>query len=420
MKQICLLLAIFGLFGLVCSFDGEQRDKTGCPKAFLQRCECKKQRTHLWKPKRNDTFVVNCTNSRFTNTAMLEMLPDETEVLIFNGNDISYLPNNVLGIVQEHELLKVIDLSNNNISEISGKAFHKVRNVEILILNHNDLRISGEESHPRLLTNFNNLKELYLTNAFTEVIDSTYYLKDLEAILMAASAEGVNSLWKLNLEQNEIWEISDKLFCSDIVPSLTHLYLGNNQLSNLNFEFECIKKLQYLDVEYNKIKRLGRSSLQRIDRFFTQPKKSEDLIRKINLVGNPFVCDCNLRPMFDWLRDTTANLYRRDNLRCYTGIPEINAGRQILNIGELKCLDSDLDPLVHPHPHSSSGNGITHTLLIILIILILCLLGALLFIHKEKVQTNVKPLIDNFQRSLQYRTIEKDLSESQIPPEVNV
>ena len=146
---------------------------------------------------------------------------------------------------------------------------------------------------------------------------------------MAASAEGVNSLWKLNLEQNEIWEISDKLFCSDIVPSLTHLYLGNNQLSNLNFEFECIKKLQYLDVEYNKIKRLGRSSLQRIDRYFTQPKKSEDLIRKINLVGNPFVCDCNLRPMFDWLRDTTANLYRRDNLRCYTGIPEINAGKNL-------------------------------------------------------------------------------------------
>ena len=62
---------------------------------------------------------------RFTNTDMLELLPDETEVLIFNGNNINYLRNNVIGMVQEHELLKVIDLSNNNISEISGKAFHK-------------------------------------------------------------------------------------------------------------------------------------------------------------------------------------------------------------------------------------------------------------------------------------------------------
>ena len=165
---------------------------------------------------------------RFTNTDMLELLPDETEVLIFNGNNINYLRNNVIGMVQEHELLKVIDLSNNNISEISGKAFHKVRNVEILILNHNDLRISGDESHPRVLTNFYNLRELHLDNAFTELIDSKYYLEDLQAILMAASAEGVKSLYKLSLEQNEIWSINTKLFCSDFIPSLSYLYLGKN------------------------------------------------------------------------------------------------------------------------------------------------------------------------------------------------
>lgn len=258
---------------------------------------------------------------------MLEMLPDDTEVLIFNGNNLDYLTNNVLGVTQEHELLKVIDFSNNNITEISGKAFHKVRNVEILILNHNDLRISGEESHPRVLTNFYNLKELHLTNAFTEVIDSKYYLKDFQAILMAASAEGVKSLWKLHLEQNEIWDLDEKIFCSqNAAPALSHLYLSNNQLFNLNFDFECIEKLQYLDVSYNKIKRLSQTTLQRIDRYFTQPKKPQDFIRKINLLGNPYVCDCNLRPMFDWLGETQANLERRDSMRCYTGIPEVNAG----------------------------------------------------------------------------------------------
>ena len=51
---------------------------------------------------------------------------------------------------------------------------------------------------------------------------------------------------------------------------------------------------------------------------------------------------------------------------------------------------------------------------------VLCLLVALLYINKERVHSNVKPLIDNFQKSLQYRTIEKDLAESQITPEVNV
>ena len=79
-------------------------------------------------------------------------------------------------------------------------------------------------------------------------------------------------------------------------------------------------------MSYNKIKRLQPSTLRRIGTFFDMPKTEDDIPRKINLVGNPFICDCNLREMFDWLGSTTANLYRRDNLRCYTGIPEENAG----------------------------------------------------------------------------------------------
>ena len=77
--------------------------------------------------------------------------------------------------------------------------------VEILILNHNDLRISGEQSHPRLLTNFYSLKELHLINAFTELIDSKYYLDDLFTILLTSTDEGNTALKKLHLEQNEIW-----------------------------------------------------------------------------------------------------------------------------------------------------------------------------------------------------------------------
>ena len=74
----------------------------------------------------------------------------------------------------------------------------------------------------------------------------------------------------------------------------------------------------------------------------------------------------------------------------------------------------------HSQHRTQNTNSITHTLLVILIILVLCLLVALLYINKERVHSNVKPLIDNFQKSLQYRTIEKDLAESQITPEVNV
>ena len=71
-----------------------------------------------------------------------------------------------------------------------------------LVLNHNNLKISGRYNHRRLLTNFKNLEELHLTNAFTEVIDSKWYLDDLKDILLTAQ---LKKLYKLPLEQNEIW-----------------------------------------------------------------------------------------------------------------------------------------------------------------------------------------------------------------------
>lgn len=426
MKKLLYFVAFVGLlhFGAGTDLgDPENRDETGCPKIFRGKCECKRTQTRLWMPQRNNTFVVNCTNKGFTSTSMLKYLPNETEVLIFTGNNIPFLENNVLGMTQEHEVLKVIDMSYNNIREITGKAFHKVRNVEILMLNHNDLRISGEENHSRMLTNFYNLKELHLTNAFTEMVDSKYYLNDLAHILQTAKGEGVDQLWKLHLEQNEIWdgEGSERLFCSGVLPELSDLYLGDNQLQDINFDFACIKKLHFLDLSRNKIKRLDKLTLNRIDNVFHMPHNKNDSIRKIDLTGNPFVCDCYLRDLYDWLTETSTNLYRRDQMRCFTGNPIQNAGKRIVNIQELMC-DTQTNRYhnMNYHHSSSVGSGVTHTLLVILIILVLCLLVALLWINKERVHSNVKPLIDNFQRSLQYRTIEKDLAESQITPEVNV
>ena len=117
------------------------------------------------------------------------------------------------------------------------------------------------------------------------------------------------------------------MFCSDIVPALTDLNLADNQLYDLNFEFECIKNLRLLDVSYNKLKRLSNRTMERIDTFFGQPKTSRDRSRTINMIANPYVCDCNMRPMFFWLNSSNANLHKRNEMRCYTGIPDINAGK---------------------------------------------------------------------------------------------
>ena len=52
------------LAAVTAGFDADEKDATGCPKVFQGKCHCNKQRYHFWKPD-EETFVVNCTNTRF-------------------------------------------------------------------------------------------------------------------------------------------------------------------------------------------------------------------------------------------------------------------------------------------------------------------------------------------------------------------
>lgn len=52
-------------------------------------------------------YVVNCTDEGFKDTAVLEHLPKETEVLIFTGNNIVELPWNVFGTLTDLTSLKI-------------------------------------------------------------------------------------------------------------------------------------------------------------------------------------------------------------------------------------------------------------------------------------------------------------------------
>lgn len=114
----------------------------------------------------------------------------------------------------------------------SGKTYHHVQQVERLILNHNNLSISSKEEdesylHPRIFSNFLNLKSLHLTNAFSDY-SSPELSQDLHQIF---SNSNLTKLIKLHLEQNEISSFKDpNLFCS--LPQLEDLHLGDNALKD--------------------------------------------------------------------------------------------------------------------------------------------------------------------------------------------
>eukprot|EP00092_Neocalanus_flemingeri_P067685 GFUD01082645.1.p1 GENE.GFUD01082645.1~~GFUD01082645.1.p1 ORF type:complete len:331 (+),score=73.45 GFUD01082645.1:43-1035(+) len=322
------LLLLFSLVAMSTCYDGTERDLTGCPKRFEQRCSCGLGYYSSWKPDRR-VFITNCSNSGFTNPDIIEYTPVETEVLIFNGNQFETLPCNLLGIWNEK--LEVLDLTNNGIKEIQGTSFHAMNNIRRLILNHNDINIVYGMSRQRIFSNFENIEELHLSNAFTDDIDFKWYLTDLKDVLISSE---LKKLKKLHLEQNEIWEIKDNdMFCK--LPELMNLHLGDNQLSDINFSLSCLKNLRYLGLEFNKIRNLGQDTLDKLDKAFGD---SSSGISQIDLHGNSFMCDCNITPLYNWLKLTKAQLVNEREMRCYDGFPAYNARIRIVNAVELDCI----------------------------------------------------------------------------------
>jgi len=330
-------------------------------------------------------------------TDMLEHIPEGTEAIIFNGNRVPNLDWNIFGYWDDHAALEVVDLTNNGIRDIPGKTFHKVSKVKRLVLDHNDIQISGPNFHPRVFSNFVSLEHLHLTNAFTETVNSKWYLADLKSIFHESS---LKKLTRLHLEQNEIWNVEDSdvdIFCE--LPQLTDLYLGDNQLTSIDFALECLDKLTYLDVEYNKIKRLDNATMAKIEKIFAKG----DSKHVLNLKGNPFSCDCDLRPMYEWLTSTSVQFFQKEELRCFDGFPESNAGKRIINLSQLRCPpESPQEKIV---TRTREENRALSAVTVVSLLVATAAVSALVYSQRQRVKQTMQPLIVGFRRSMQYRTI---------------
>ncbi|KAI9559713.1 hypothetical protein GHT06_013718 [Daphnia sinensis] len=296
---------------------------TTCPPDFGGRCVCG-QANYNGK----ERYLVNCTNTHFNDAAMLEKLPIQTEVVIFTGNNVTSMPWNVFGKMNDYPYLEVIDMTNNNIQEIKGKTYHHVKNVKTLILNHNQLNITGDKTHPRIFSNFVNLESLHLTNAFSESVDSKEYLVALEQIFVGSN---LTKLAKVHLEQNEIWSIKNpNIFCT--LPSLMDIQLGDNNISDISFNVGCIHNLRFIDLRNNKIHSLSNNTLSKFEDL-----PNQGLGVKLDLMGNPFICDCQIADLLNWLRTTKVDVLEKESYTCYDGLPAANADELLYNVHQIQC-----------------------------------------------------------------------------------
>lgn len=309
-------------------------------------------------------YVVNCTNTNLRNTSVLEHMPLKVQVLIFTGNHIEELPWNVFGTINNYTELRVVDMSNNHIRDIRGKSYHHVQNVERLILNHNNLSIShntakeGNHHHPRVFSNFVNLISLHLTDAFDDNGNGRQLSEDLHDIFMESKLQ---KLQKLHMEQNEISVFKDRrVFCD--LPNLMDLHLGDNNLTDINFDLDCIKNLRFLDLKRNKfnyIKIEDLLHLDRIDRLHNN-SRATNLIVDFDL--NPFTCDCRITPLLVWLHTTNVTVRNYENFYCQlNATTDLNTSQRfplmLTNMSHCKAIKMKVNAIFHSSMHEITTKG---------------------------------------------------------------
>ncbi|KAK6641117.1 hypothetical protein RUM44_012819 [Polyplax serrata] len=367
---------------------------SGCNHKQLERCSC-----GVMGYQDQIQYVVNCTNIGFTNSSVLEYLPEEVEVLIFTGNSIPELPWNVFGVTKNYSKLRVVDMSNNKITEIFGKSYHRVSSVERLILNHNKISVSNGKGynhhHPRVFSNFENLKELHLTDAFSDASENL--AADLHDIFINSN---LTKLMKLHLEQNRISGFGDtRVFCD--LPNIMDLYLGDNLLTRIDFDITCLKHLRYIDLENNKIRMITPRELAILDSF---PARNQSLM--LDLHNNPYSCECGTNDFFNWLQTTKVEVRRKDQIRCY---------HEPTTQSSLKseCF-SILAKSLHPPSIEAAQYQATEILLGILLVISSLLLLGLLYTNRKAIRYKMNPILESVSKKVHYTSINENYEEQEV------
>ena len=244
--------------------------------------------------------------------------------------------------------------------------------------------------------NFESLESLHLTNAFTEDVNSSYYLINLEDIFYESD---LSLLIKLHLEQNEIYTIGKNasIFCQ--LPSLQQLYLGDNRLSDIDFNLHCTPDITYIDLQRNSINQLSVEAMEMIDKF------KEKYPLTLELQENPFMCDCYSARFINWLKTSHVKFRDEDKYRCADAFPRKHIGRTLKNIDttQLKC---DVGPGSKYNYTVPSKNvdypASTIATLSFLLAFVLAILLTIACYHRVKIKAYVLPYWEHVTRKVGY------------------
>lgn len=367
---VCLVLALLLFNPLVLSKEVVESSEE-CPLQLRSSCRCGNAVYNEVNPDKT-VYVVNCSYVNLSNVTFLHYLPQETEVLLLNHNNLTSLPSDLLVKPENYRKLQAINLSDNNLVTIHNETFRNFSQLRILNLNNNQIKITGDNYYSKLFFGLDKLENLQLKNAFGEKHLDINFMEVLNTILIDSK---MINLRVLNLAENHIRLFNSPFtFCS--LPALEKLYLNHNLLADQGIELNlnCTPKLFILDLSNNYISKITNSTIENYE--------DSKLTFHLNLTNNPFDCDCELSPFINWLQSTKVWVVGSKYLQCERGYPEINIGKYLhnLTLSDLLCRDPlSGDEQAYQHL------VITYSIVISLILSVLILLAAVLLITRKSI-----------------------------------
>lgn len=279
----------------------------------------------------DDNQLTNVSNKAFSNLAYLRELRLRYNKILTLEQDAFF------GLVQ----LNKLSLYDNNIAILPGKVFAPLVRLISLDLEKNNLatvqnakdRFSSLGS--LLYLNLANNKMTYIQSDIFKYTISLRYLHlehNLLGKLIARNFDGslfmgLSKLQELYLMDNQLSTVPDAMFQD--LSSLKFLNLTSNQVTTWGPNlFRPTQYLQVLDLTNNLIATFREEQIHDL----------AQSLRSLNLTGNPFACNCDLRWFRDWMNQTSVELANSASYRCNG--PDRWAGKPLLSFDRSKidCL----------------------------------------------------------------------------------
>lgn len=185
---------------------------------------------YYFKPNRQlkTLFLNNNSLVKITSNALVNL--KELETLDISSNILDTIPK---AIFDNLEQLRDLNLSYNNFQNISQDAFKNLINLKSLNMGGNRLKALP----PMLFQHNENLITFYLENTEITVLQNTNF-------------KGLHNLQRLYIRNNLLLREIEAFVLQD-TPSVTHLDISSNSLTNLPLSLKMLDSLQELRIHNN-------------------------------------------------------------------------------------------------------------------------------------------------------------------------